>query len=218
MALGAQRPTVVWMVLREVLTLAGIGLAISLPATLAASKLVESFLYGMKAERSAHDRGCRGDDRCRDALPAMCRPETLRGSIHSSRSGTSELCQLSTLPAGDGAAEGRSLNTTECHDCVDRSAQSGWRGRPQAERHTSLGSSPSLPDATSEYYLLPMTTMLLVPMLAALAFAQQQVAGGQPVILAFGDSLTSGYGVPRGLGYPEQLQKKLDAGGYSYRV
>jgi len=24
--------------------------------------------------------------------------------------------------------------------------------------------------------------------------------------------------VPRGLGYPEQLQKKLDAGGYSYRV
>ncbi len=48
MALGAQRPTVVWMVLREVLTLAGIGLAISLPAALAASKLVESFLYGMK--------------------------------------------------------------------------------------------------------------------------------------------------------------------------
>jgi macrolide transport system ATP-binding/permease protein len=48
MALGAQRPTVVWMVLREVLTLAGIGLAVSLPAALAASKLVESFLYGMK--------------------------------------------------------------------------------------------------------------------------------------------------------------------------
>jgi predicted permease len=48
MALGAQRVTVVWMVLREVLTLAGIGLAISLPAALAASKLVESFLYGTK--------------------------------------------------------------------------------------------------------------------------------------------------------------------------
>jgi macrolide transport system ATP-binding/permease protein len=48
MALGARRATVVWMVLREVLALAAIGLAISLPAALAASKLVESFLFGMK--------------------------------------------------------------------------------------------------------------------------------------------------------------------------
>jgi predicted permease len=48
MALGAQRGSVVWMVLREVLTLVAIGLAISLPAALAASKLVESFLYGTK--------------------------------------------------------------------------------------------------------------------------------------------------------------------------
>jgi len=48
MALGAQRGSVVWMVLREVLALAAIGLTISLPAALVASKLVESFLYGMK--------------------------------------------------------------------------------------------------------------------------------------------------------------------------
>ena len=48
MALGARRATVLWMVLREVLTLAAIGLAISVPMALAASKLVESFLYGMK--------------------------------------------------------------------------------------------------------------------------------------------------------------------------
>ncbi len=40
----------------------------------------------------------------------------------------------------------------------------------------------------------------------------------RPVILAFGDSLTAGYGVPRGSGYPELLQKKLDALGYKYRV
>jgi predicted permease len=48
MALGARRTTVVWMVLREVLTLAAIGLAISVPAALAASKVVESFLFDMK--------------------------------------------------------------------------------------------------------------------------------------------------------------------------
>jgi predicted permease len=48
MALGAQRTTVVWMVLRDVLTLAALGLAISLPAALAASKLVESLLFGVK--------------------------------------------------------------------------------------------------------------------------------------------------------------------------
>ena len=48
MALGAQRSRVVWMVLREVVLLAAVGLAISVPAALAASKLVESFLFGMK--------------------------------------------------------------------------------------------------------------------------------------------------------------------------
>jgi ABC-type antimicrobial peptide transport system permease subunit len=36
------------MVLREVLVLAAAGLAISVPSVLAASKLVESFLFGMK--------------------------------------------------------------------------------------------------------------------------------------------------------------------------
>jgi len=48
MALGAQQATVVWMVLREVVTLGAIGVAIGVPAALFASKLVESFLYGMK--------------------------------------------------------------------------------------------------------------------------------------------------------------------------
>ena len=48
MALGAQRSRVLWMVLREVVLLAAVGLAIGVPAALAASKLVESFLFGMK--------------------------------------------------------------------------------------------------------------------------------------------------------------------------
>jgi acyl-CoA thioesterase I len=60
-------------------------------------------------------------------------------------------------------------------------------------------------------------TMLLIPILVSLA-AQPHAGDSRPVLLAFGDSLTSGYGVPPGLGYPEQLQKRLDAGGYSYRV
>jgi predicted permease len=49
MALGAQRETVVWMVLRDVLTLAVIGLVIGLPIAFGASKVIESLLFGVKA-------------------------------------------------------------------------------------------------------------------------------------------------------------------------
>jgi macrolide transport system ATP-binding/permease protein len=48
MALGAQRRRVVWMVLREVLLLIFAGFVIGIPTALATSKLVGSFLYGMK--------------------------------------------------------------------------------------------------------------------------------------------------------------------------
>ena len=50
MALGAQRGGVIWMVLRQVFVLAVAGLAIGLPVALATSKLVESFLFGMKPD------------------------------------------------------------------------------------------------------------------------------------------------------------------------
>jgi acyl-CoA thioesterase-1 len=40
----------------------------------------------------------------------------------------------------------------------------------------------------------------------------------RPVILAFGDSMTAGYGVPVDMSYPAQLQKILDERGYKYRV
>jgi predicted permease len=48
MALGARRATVVWMVLRDVIRLAALGLAVSVPVALAASKFLESFLFDMK--------------------------------------------------------------------------------------------------------------------------------------------------------------------------
>jgi macrolide transport system ATP-binding/permease protein len=49
MALGAQRGAVVRMILRQVLILAAVGLAIGLPTAFAASRFVESFLFGIKA-------------------------------------------------------------------------------------------------------------------------------------------------------------------------
>jgi acyl-CoA thioesterase I len=48
--------------------------------------------------------------------------------------------------------------------------------------------------------------------------AQPQQTDDRPIILAFGDSLTAGYGVPHGSGYPELLQRKLDEEGYHYHV
>jgi ABC-type antimicrobial peptide transport system permease subunit len=48
-ALGAERRTVVWLVLREVALLIGIGLAIGLPAALGLSRAVASQLFGLSA-------------------------------------------------------------------------------------------------------------------------------------------------------------------------
>ena len=40
----------------------------------------------------------------------------------------------------------------------------------------------------------------------------------RPVIVAFGDSLTAGYGAAPGESYPDYLQRDLDQAGYHYRV
>jgi ABC-type antimicrobial peptide transport system permease subunit len=48
MALGAPRQRVVWMIVREVAIMSAAGLAIGLPAAWAASRLIESFLFGIK--------------------------------------------------------------------------------------------------------------------------------------------------------------------------
>ncbi len=49
MALGAERGRLVWMILGEVLMLLAVGIAVSVPAALGTSKLVQSFLFGMQA-------------------------------------------------------------------------------------------------------------------------------------------------------------------------
>jgi acyl-CoA thioesterase-1 len=57
-----------------------------------------------------------------------------------------------------------------------------------------------------------------------LALLLLAAAGGRPaaaaerVLVAFGDSLTAGYGVPREESYPAQLERRLRAAGYAYRV
>jgi acyl-CoA thioesterase-1 len=48
--------------------------------------------------------------------------------------------------------------------------------------------------------------------------AEPAKADTRPVIVAFGDSLAEGFGVQPGLSFPDQLQQKLNAGGFSYRV
>ena len=48
MALGAASTDVIWLVMKEVLLLAGIGIAIGLPASWALTRMVKSQLYGIQ--------------------------------------------------------------------------------------------------------------------------------------------------------------------------
>lgn len=64
-----------------------------------------------------------------------------------------------------------------------------------------------------------MKFALIIPMMIFLTAAQRPAGtDSRPVILAYGDSLTAGFGTPAGSAYPEQLQRKLDELGYRYRV
>ena len=47
---------------------------------------------------------------------------------------------------------------------------------------------------------------------------KRPVSGIRPNIVAFGNSLTAGLGVPPDQSYPTHLQRKLDGAGYAYRV
>jgi ABC-type antimicrobial peptide transport system permease subunit len=48
MALGAQRRSVVWLMLRDIMALLAVGLALGVAGSLAAGRLIESLLYGVQ--------------------------------------------------------------------------------------------------------------------------------------------------------------------------
>jgi ABC-type antimicrobial peptide transport system permease subunit len=53
MALGAERMSVLWNVLRQVLMLAVAGVVLGLPAALGAGQLIESLLFGLAPQDPA---------------------------------------------------------------------------------------------------------------------------------------------------------------------
>ena len=57
-----------------------------------------------------------------------------------------------------------------------------------------------------------MKVALIIPLMIFLTAAVQRPTSpdSRPVILAYGDSLTAGFGTPTASTYPEQLQRKLD--------
>lgn len=61
-------------------------------------------------------------------------------------------------------------------------------------------------------------SLALLAVLAAPARAAEGVPTAERVIIAFGDSLTAGHGVPVAESYPALLAARLSAEGYRYRV
>src|SRR5215475_2952739 len=58
-----------------------------------------------------------------------------------------------------------------------------------------------------------------VPFLAlAVLSTRAAPPDNRPVIVAFGDSLTAGFGADPGKSYPDFLQQEVDRRGYRYRV
>jgi acyl-CoA thioesterase-1 len=62
------------------------------------------------------------------------------------------------------------------------------------------------------------TLMVFLIWVLFLFFPANLVGGSSPVILAFGDSLTAGFGVPDTESYPARLQNILIKNGYTHKV
>ena len=85
MALGAETSDVTWMVLHETLLLAGIGLAIGVPVSIAVARLISSRLFGLSPRDPRDHRKCGGSyDRARAAGGIHPGTTSVRsGSAHS---------------------------------------------------------------------------------------------------------------------------------------
>src|SRR3954470_548166 len=95
-------------------------------------------------------------------------------------------------------------------DIAKRNSQSSEALRASAAKMAFVTVLPS-----AQTY---MSRFLALQLLFLLATATAQTPDPRPVILAFGDSITAGFGVDADHSYPAQLQKELDARGYAYRV
>jgi acyl-CoA thioesterase-1 len=80
------------------------------------------------------------------------------------------------------------------------------------------GSAPSAPAPSSSPPRDGLGQRLGVDVTSQPARPNTQVIAERPRIVAFGNSLTAGLGVAPDESYPAQLQRKLDASGYPYRV
>jgi len=76
------------------------------------------------------------------------------------------------------------------------------------ERETASASTSTAPSSAADEPAAPIVSPVATPL----------KPDDRPVIVAFGDSLTAGYGTNPGESYPDDLQSDLDARGYRYHV
>lgn len=74
-----------------------------------------------------------------------------------------------------------------------------------------------MPSIKRAHYLFALALVTLLWLFASAGVSASSV-DPRPRIVAFGDSLTAGLGVGPNESYPAQLQRRLDALGYRYRV
>ena len=84
------------------------------------------------------------------------------------------------------------------------------------EKPASSPLNPAPPDASANAPGAPPDAD--VSLRTNVSPAHPTVPDTRPVIVAFGDSLTAGYGTNQGESYPDFLQRNLDASGYRYNV